>query len=156
MGDVSEEWIGRSRLRISLFLLVGFVLIAGAIIQAHRVHERVADLIASGRQVQAMVTGAGRDSDGLEYTVGGQVVYVSVHGAWAPPPYERGQIVTVYVSPSDASVVATEDGAMNAGIFANSPLVMVIIGGLLVLLAGLGMPFRRALMRRSSSGSSPT
>lgn len=156
MGDDGSEWIGRSRLRISLFLLVGLCLIAGAIVQAHRVRTRVADLIASGRPVQATVTGAGRDSDGLEYTLDGHVVNVSVHGAWSPPPYERGEIVTVYVSPSDASVVATEDGAMNAGIFANSPLVMVIIGSLLVFLAGLGMLFRRAMGRRSSSGSSPT
>jgi hypothetical protein len=154
-GEVSPEWIGRSRLRISVFMLVGLCLIAGAIVQAHRVHDRVAYLIASGRQVQATVTGAGRDSDSLEYTIDGHVVNVSVHSAWAPPPYDRGEIVAAYVSPSDPSVVATQDGATNAGIFANSPLVMVIIGGLLVFLAGLGMLFRRATARRSPSGSRP-
>jgi len=150
MGRGSVQvWIERSWPRISVVLLVGLGLIAGAVIQAHRVHDRAAHLIASGRPAQATVTGAGRYEDSLEYTIDDQVVYASVHGPWIPPPYDRGEIVTVYVSPSDPSIVATEDGATNAGIFTNTPILMAIVGGVLLIQAGLSMLSRRTLRRRT-------
>ncbi|GIH21574.1 DUF3592 domain-containing protein [Rugosimonospora africana] len=122
-----------------LVCLLGACLTVGGILQAHRNGVENSHLVATGSAVQAVAIG-NKFGDHVQYTAGGRERIVSLAGSWGdPPPYSRGDSVTIYVSRTNPQLVATRDGHHTAGVGTSVPIPLFVAGLLIVLTAAPGI-----------------